>query len=111
MLLITEAHLEYDAGLVISIGSKGRPSPISQFSAAETLADDLADDRHQLLAMARPPNRCIAGWDSVYPTCWSANGKLSGPSFSVGPLWHHMAKHFGLGLPCQTTALQPLQGH
>ena len=55
MLLFTEAHLEYNAGLVISIGSTGRPSPINQFSTAETLADDLADYRHQLLAMARPP--------------------------------------------------------
>ena len=28
LLLVTEAHLEYNAGLVISIGSQGRPSPI-----------------------------------------------------------------------------------
>ena len=28
LLLVTEAHLEYTAGLVISIGSQGRPSPI-----------------------------------------------------------------------------------
>ena len=55
LLLVTEAHLEYNAGLVISLGSQGRPSPITQHSTAETLADDLADYRSQLLAMARPP--------------------------------------------------------
>ena len=29
MILFTEAHLEYNAGLVISIGSASRPSPIT----------------------------------------------------------------------------------
>ena len=55
LLLVTEAHLEYNAGLVISLGSQGGPSPITQHSTAETLADDLADYRSQSLAMARPP--------------------------------------------------------
>ena len=35
MLLFTEAHLEYNAGLVISIGSAGRPSPVETTSTAE----------------------------------------------------------------------------
>ena len=55
MLLFTEAHLEYNAGLVISIGSTGRPSPLDTTSTAECLAEELADYRHQLLAMATPP--------------------------------------------------------
>ena len=55
LLLVTEAHLEYNAGLVISIGSRGRPSPITSHSNAEVLAEELADYRLQLLAMARPP--------------------------------------------------------
>ena len=36
MLLFTEAHLEYNAGLVISIGSANRPSPVEAVSTAET---------------------------------------------------------------------------
>ena len=55
LLLVTEAHLEYNAGLVISIGSRGRPSPITSQSSADVLAEELADYRLQLLAMARPP--------------------------------------------------------
>ena len=54
-LLFTEAHLEYNAGLVISIGSTSRPSPVEATSTAESLAEELADYRHQLLAMAAPP--------------------------------------------------------
>ena len=50
MLLFTEAHLEYNAGLVISIGS-----PVETTSTAECLADELAAYRHQLLAVATPP--------------------------------------------------------
>ena len=53
--IVTEAHLEYNAGLVVSFGSQCRPSPITQHSTAEMLADELADYRSQLLAMARPP--------------------------------------------------------
>ena len=55
LLLVTEAHLEYNAGLVISTGSRGRPSPITSHSNAEVLVEELADYRLQLLAMARPP--------------------------------------------------------
>ena len=55
LLLVTEAHLEYNAGLVISIGSRGRPSPIASQSSADVLSEELADYRLQLLAMARPP--------------------------------------------------------
>ena len=60
MILFTEAHLEYNAGLVISIGSASGPSPIES---------ELADNRNQLLAMARPPEN---------PT----DAALSGPLFT-----------------------------
>ena len=69
MLLFTEAHLEYNAGLVISIGSTGRPSPVETTSTADCLAEELADYRHQLLAMATPPE-C--------PTDASQGGSLLG---------------------------------
>ena len=45
MLLFTEAHLEYNAGLVISIGSANRPSPTEATSVAEHLAEELEDYR------------------------------------------------------------------
>ena len=56
MLLFMEAHLEYNAGLVISIGSANRPSPTEPTSVAEHLAEELEDYRQQLLAMAAPPD-------------------------------------------------------
>ena len=62
LLLVTEAHLEYNAGLVISIGSQGRPSPITSHSNADVLAEELADYRSQLLAMARPPVKSEYRW-------------------------------------------------
>ena len=43
MILFTEAHLEYNAGLVISIGSASRPSPIDPASTADTLFCTSAD--------------------------------------------------------------------
>ena len=55
VLLFTEAHLEYNAGLVISVGSPNRPSPVEATSTAESLAEELEDYRQQLLAMAAPP--------------------------------------------------------
>ena len=74
MLLFTEAHLEYNAGLVISIGSTSRPSPVEATSTAESLAEELADYRHQLLAMAAPPE-C--------PTDASQGGSLFTPLIGV----------------------------
>ena len=74
LLLVTEAHLEYNAGLVISIGSQGRPSPITQYSTAEILADELTDYRSQLLAMARPPEN---------PTGTSQGGTMFTPLVGV----------------------------
>lgn len=74
LLLVTEAHLEYNAGLVISIGSPGRPCPITTQSNAEELADELAEYRMQLLAMARPP---------VNPTDCSQGGTMFTPLVGV----------------------------
>ena len=74
MLLFTEAHLEYNAGLVISIGSTNRPSPVDAAAAAENLAEELEDYRQQLLAMAAPPE-C--------PTDASQGGSLFTPLIGV----------------------------
>ena len=74
MLLFTEAHLEYNAGLVISIGSTNRPSPVEATSTADNLAEELEDYRQQLLAMAAPPE-C--------PTDASQGGSLFTPLIGV----------------------------
>ena len=54
LLLVAEAHL-YNAGVVISMDSRGCPSPTTSQSSADAFAEELADCRLQLLAMARPP--------------------------------------------------------
>lgn len=56
MFLFTEAHLEYNAGLVISLGSNERRSPIQQGSTAVKLAQELHRYRQQLLSMTQPPS-------------------------------------------------------
>ena len=71
MLLFTEAHLEYNAGLVVSLSSPHRPSPVTASSTPLGLAKELADYRQQLLAMAVPPE-C--------PTRASQGGGLFPPS-------------------------------
>ena len=88
MLLFTEAHLEYNAGLVISIGSPNRPNPIESTSTAEDLAEELEDCRQQLLAMAAPPE-C--------PTEASQSGSRSlvcqWSTPWTWPLWGHCMAH------------------
>ena len=74
MILFIEAHLEYNAGLVISIRSASGPSPIDPASIADTLASELADYRHQLLAMAKPPDN---------PTDAALSGSLFIPLIGV----------------------------
>ena len=54
-LLFTEAHLEYNAGLVISIGNRSKHSPLEQDSNASTLAKNLQAGRLALVSRARPP--------------------------------------------------------
>ena len=57
MLLFTEAHLEYNAGLVISIGSDTRRSPVRNGATAASLARELQEYRQtRLVSTARPPS-------------------------------------------------------
>ena len=46
----SQKRLEYHAGLVISMGSRGRSCPISSQSSADVFVEELADYRFQLLA-------------------------------------------------------------
>ena len=55
MLLFTEAHLEYNAGLVISIGNRSKHSPLEYDTTAATLAKNLQAGRLALVSRARPP--------------------------------------------------------
>ena len=55
MLLFTEAHLEYNAGLVISIGNRSKHSPLEYDTTASALAKSLQESRLALVSRARPP--------------------------------------------------------
>ena len=55
MLLFTEAHLEYNAGLVISIGNRNKHSPLEHDTSAQTLAKSLQAGRLALVSRARSP--------------------------------------------------------
>ena len=55
---MAEAHLEYNAGLVISIGSKGRRLSFG-WATGES-------------------NRCLTGWDSFHPTFFFECGRHVG---------------------------------
>ena len=55
MLLFTEAHLEYNAGLVISIGNRHKSSPMENEASSAVLARDLQAYRLALVSRARPP--------------------------------------------------------
>ena len=55
MLLFTEAHLEYNAGLVVSIGNRSKHSPLEHDATASTLAKSLQAGRLALVSRARPP--------------------------------------------------------
>ena len=54
-LLFTEAHLEYNAGLVISIGNRSKHSPLEYETTAAALAKSLQECRLALVSRARPP--------------------------------------------------------
>ena len=54
-LLFTEAHLEYNAGLVVSIGNRSKHSPLEHDATASTLAKSLQAGRLALVSKARPP--------------------------------------------------------
>ena len=55
MLLFTEAHLENNAGLVVSIGNRNKHSPLEHDTTASTLAKSLQAGRLALVSRARPP--------------------------------------------------------
>ena len=55
VLLFTEAHLEYNAGLVISVGNRSKRSPLEHDTTASTLAKNLQAGRLALVFRARPP--------------------------------------------------------
>ena len=65
MLLFTEAHLEYNAGLVVSIGNRSKHSPLEHDATASTLVKSLQAGRLALVSGARPPvnpsNTVISG--------------------------------------------------
>ena len=65
MLLFTEAHLEYNAGLVISVGNRSKHSPLEHDTTASTLAKNFQAGRLALVSRARPPvnpsNAVISG--------------------------------------------------
>ena len=74
MLLFTEAHLEYNAGLVISIGSSHRSSPLESKPTSASLARDLQAYRLALVSRARPP---------VTPSETAINGTMFTPFVGV----------------------------
>ena len=55
VLLFTEAHLEYNAGLVIPIGNRNKHSPLEHDTSAQTLARSLQAGRLALVSRARSP--------------------------------------------------------
>ena len=55
MLLFTEAHLEYNAGLVVSIGNRHKSSPLEHETSAAALAQSLQACRLALVSRAKAP--------------------------------------------------------
>ena len=55
MLLFTEAHLEYNAGLVVSIGDRRKSSPMEHETSAAALAKSLQACRLALVSRAKAP--------------------------------------------------------
>ena len=97
MLLFTEAHLEYNAGLVISIGNRSKHSPLEHDTTASTLAKNLQAGRLALVSRARPP---------VNPSDTAISGTLFTPFVGIAMqtaldlcmVWSlyglYMCKHF-----------------
>lgn len=56
MILFTEAHHEYNAGLVVSTGQPLTVDPLQQTQDPVTLAGQVMDSRQALLAKAEPSN-------------------------------------------------------
>ena len=90
MLLFTEAHLEYNAGLVISIGRSHKSSPLEGKPTSATLAKELHAYRLALVSRARPPitpSETAIKWDHVYSLCWGPNAKCPRPVCSLVIVW------------------------
>ena len=108
MLLFTEAHLEYNAGLVISIGNRSKHSPLEHDATASTLAKSLQAGRRAiqssvalclpllLESQCKPPLTSV--WSGPYMgfTCVSTFGlALLSPRLN----WVQAAQSSGHGNP------------
>ena len=108
MLLFTEAHLEYNAGLVISIGNRQKSSPMEHEHSAVALAKSLQACRLALVSRAKAP---------INPSEAAINGTLFTPFVGVPMrtaldlciVWSlyglYMRKHFW---PCPATSAADL---
>ena len=95
LLLVTEAHLECNAGQVISTGSQGRPSLITSHSNADVLAEELADHRSQLLARHGPRIPPIAHREEpCLPRCRSTDGNSLDPAITWAMCGSFMCRSF-----------------
>ena len=74
MLLFTEAHLEYNAGLVISIGNRHKSSPMEHEPSAAALAKNLQACRLALVSRAKAP---------INPSEAAINGTMFTPFVGV----------------------------
>lgn len=84
MLLFTEAHLECNAGLVISIGNSHRRSPLERKSDSAMLAKELQEYRLTLVSKAQPPvtpSETAVNEDHVCSLCRGSHAECpAGPS-------------------------------
>ena len=74
MLLFTEAHLEYNAGLVVSIGNRHKSSPMEHETSAAALAKSLQACRLALVSRAKAP---------INPSETAINGTMFTPFVGV----------------------------
>ena len=74
MLLFAEAHLEYNAGLVISVGNRHKSSPMEHETSAAALAKSLQACRLTLVSRAKLP---------IDPSDAAINGTMFTPFVGV----------------------------
>ena len=110
MLLFTEAHLEYNAGLVASIGNRHKSSPMEHETSAAALAKSLQACRLALVSRAKAP---------INPSEAAINGTMFTPFVGVPMrtaldlciVWSlyglYMCKHFWPCLAMSTADLGP----
>ena len=81
-LLFTEAHLEYNAGLVVSIGNRRKSSPMEHETSAAALAKSLQACRQALVSRAKAP---------INPSEAAINGTMFTPFVGVQwPSWSQL---------------------